>query len=100
VQSALKDEEQNLYSLIIRVSYVDLSGPTNLWERNKNVLFEFNGKISMTLHRYGTQVAQTSSIEPYDFIAFIACRVKVKYKAGVYKFSKPPNCSGQDGDMN
>ena len=44
VQSAHKDNEQKLYGLIIRVSYVDLSGPTNLWERNKNVLFEFNVK--------------------------------------------------------
>jgi hypothetical protein len=30
VQSALKDNEQRLYNLIIRISYVDLSGPTNL----------------------------------------------------------------------
>jgi hypothetical protein len=44
VQSAPKDNEQKLYSLIIRVSYVDLRGPTSLWERNKNVLFEFNVK--------------------------------------------------------
>jgi hypothetical protein len=44
VQSALKDNVQKLYSLIIRLSYVDLTGPTNLWERNKNVLFEFNVK--------------------------------------------------------
>jgi len=45
-------------------------------------------------------VPQTCSVEPYGFIAFTACRVKAKYKAGVYKFSKTPNCSSQNGDMN
>jgi hypothetical protein len=79
-QSALKENEQKLYSLIIRVSYVDLSGPTNLWERNS--------------------VPQACSEEPYDCIAFIACRVKAKYRGGVHKYSKTTNCSSQNGDMN
>ena len=43
-QSALKDNEQKLYSLIIRISYINLNGPTNHWERNKNVLSELNVK--------------------------------------------------------
>jgi hypothetical protein len=45
-------------------------------------------------------VPKTYPVEPYDFIAFTACRVKATYKAGVYKFSKTPNCSSQNGDMN
>jgi len=44
VQSVLRDNEQKLSSLIIRISYVDPSGPTNVWERYKNVLLEFHVK--------------------------------------------------------